>query len=290
MKVVYEIDSTRWQPEIDDAERARVALALEQGLVIELPHLAFSVMDGERALFSPQWLSGKRKNISLEGREVRGAAGPAEVLQQLATMIGRFAQQASQLVGHLLPRYQPYLRHARTSFRPATVENRPTSWRKDDSRLHVDAFPSRPNRGERILRVFNNANPAGAVRAWRVGEPFADAAARFRASIPKPLPGSAALLQALHITKSRRSEYDHIMLYLHDAMKADMEYQRTAPQARVDFPAGSTWICFSDQVLHAASAGQYMFEQTIHLPVEAQYHPEISPLKTLERLYGRALI
>jgi hypothetical protein len=36
-------------------------------------------------------------------------------------------------------------------------------------------------------------------------------------------------------------------------------------------------------------SGQYMFEQTLHLPVEALYDPSTSPLRVMERLAGRAL-
>jgi hypothetical protein len=42
--------------------------------------------------------------------------------------------------------------------------------------------------------------------------------------------------------------------------------------------------------MHAAISGQYMLEQTIHLPVTALYNPESSPLATLERLCGRPLV
>jgi hypothetical protein len=46
--------------------------------------------------------------------------------------------------------------------------------------LHVDAFPSRPIRGERILRVFTNIHPDSTqARVWRVGEPFEDIARRY---------------------------------------------------------------------------------------------------------------
>ena len=87
--------------------------------------------------------------------------------------------------------------------------------------MHVDAFPSRPNYGERILRVFTNVNPDGAPRVWRVGEPFEDMAKRFLPRIKPQMPGAAWLMNLLHVTKSPRSEYDHLMLHLHDAMKAD---------------------------------------------------------------------
>jgi hypothetical protein len=97
-------------------------------------------------------------------------------------------------------------------------------------------------------------------------------------------------LQALKITKSRRSLYDHYMLKMHDAMKADMQYQAVAEQQEVRFPPGSTWIVFSDQVSHAAMSGQHLFEQTFYLPPEALQHPDLSPLKILERLLDRPLI
>jgi hypothetical protein len=79
------------------------------------------------------------------------------------------------------------------------------------------------------------------------------------------------------------------MLGLHDCAKADLEYQRGCAQEVARFAPGTTWICFSDQVMHAASSGQYMLEQTIHLPVSALYEPAQSPLSILERLTGRAL-
>ena len=80
------------------------------------------------------------------------------------------------------------------------------------------------------------------------------------------------------------------MLGLHDRGKLDEEYQREAWRERFDFPAGSTWVCFTDQVLHAALGGQYMLEQTFMLPVSAMLHAERSPLRVLERLAGRSLV
>jgi hypothetical protein len=169
------------------------------------------------------------------------------------------------------------------------VSTRKQSVRADDRRLHVDAFPTRPNRGERILRVFSNINPGGEPRVWRVGEPFEDLARRYLPRLAPYSPWRARVLHGIGLTKSLRSEYDHLMLQLHDRMKADDRYQREAPQHHVEFGAGSTWVCFSDHTLHAAMAGQYMLEQTFHLPVSAQYAPSASPLGILTRLVGRPL-
>ena len=196
---------------------------------------------------------------------------------------------ATALIGALFPRYAPHLKRARTSYRPHGAAGRAVSWRKDDTRLHVDAFPSRPNRGERILRVFCNLNPHGEDRVWRVGEPFEPMARALLPRVRRMLPGEATLLAALRVTKMPRSEYDHLMLGLHDAAKADADYQRNCTQREVRFAPGTTWICYSDQVMHAASSGQYMLEQTTHLPLTALYQAARSPLAVLERIMGRAL-
>ena len=103
------------------------------------------------------------------------------------------------------------------------------------------------------------------------------------------MPGSAWLLEKTGITKGRRSAYDHVMLNLHDQAKLDDEYQRTAPRTHFEFPAQSTWIVFTDRVMHAALAGQFLLEQTFYLPVAAMQDPRLAPLRILEEHYRRRL-
>jgi len=285
---VETLDYTEWKPAASEADGGARARTLEAGGVLVLPRLAFALEPGEARFIDARWSDGRAKNISLDGTSIKGARGTADDLAALARMIGRFAADASALVAALFPRYAPYLKRARTSYRPQPATGRDVSWRKDDARLHVDAFPSRPSNGERILRVFCNVNPTE-PRVWRVGEDFATMAAHFLPRIRAQRPGEATLLSALFVTKGRRTPYDHLMLGLHDRAKADMGYQRECPQREVRFAPGTTWLCFSDQVMHAASGGQYMLEQTIHLPVAALYAPELAPLAVLERLVGRKL-
>jgi hypothetical protein len=266
-------------------------VALEAGKVLYFPHLAFKLGDAERRLLSPAVRDPKARNISLgSDGKLKGGAGDEATLADLAAMIARFRAQALQLVDRILPQYRGLLRSAPTSYRPMQVETRAQSWRADDKRLHVDSFPSRPNYGERILRVFTNVNPDGAPRVWRVGEPFEAVARRF---LPRCKPYSAwqaKALKALHVTKSLRSEYDHLMLQLHDGMKSDADYQKNAPQLEMPFAPGQTWVCFSDQVPHAVMSGQYMLEQTLHLAPGDQHDPGAHPLAILSRLTGRELV
>ena len=205
-------------------------------------------------------------------------------------MMTRYRTQSHLLVNTILPRYKDHLHLAPTSFRPNQIVTRNQSWRADDKRLHVDAFPSRPNYGERILRVFINVNPNKVPRVWRIGEPFEAIVDRFLANTKPYSAWQAKVLNAFGITKSLRSEYDHLMLQLHDSMKRDLNYQRNCPQLTVEFPTGSVWICFSDQTSHAAMSGQFMMEQTFHLPALNQYNPNTSPLAILRNHMGRELI
>ncbi|HEV2320289.1 MAG TPA: Kdo hydroxylase family protein, partial [Verrucomicrobiae bacterium] len=207
----------------------------------------------------------------------------------VAAMMHRFCGQAKRLIENLLPTYKAKVTMGRGSLRPVEAAGRAQSWRKDDTRLHVDSFPATPLNGKRILRVFSNVNPSGRPRCWRLGEPFEQVAARFAPGIKPPAPASLMLMQLFRVTRGRRSLYDHYMLGMHDAMKADDNYQRTCPQSAFDFPALSTWAVFTDSVPHAVTAGQHQFEQTFYLDVNGMAHPEKSPLRILEKQLGKSL-
>lgn len=289
---IVHIDLPNWATVPDRAQATQWVNALKQGMVLFFMLLSFDLIPGELELLDPSLSDPKRKNISYNPAtgQVSGTVASVDQQRAMATMLKRYHEHTLRLVENLLPHYQGRLRIANTSLRLGNVAERKMSWRKDDTRLHVDAFPSRPNYGERILRVFNNINPHGVPRVWRVGEPFTDMAKRFLPNIDRPLPGSAWLMQQLHLTKSLRSEYDHIMLKLHDAMKADLHYQAHSPQIQFEFPPGSTWMCFSDQASHAAMSGQFMLEQTFHIAVADMRQPETAPLSILQKLTGRELV
>jgi 3-deoxy-D-manno-oct-2-ulosonic acid (Kdo) hydroxylase len=290
-EVIEQLPITEWHGPFDAALRTRAVEALESGRVLLLARLPFRVAAEEMFLLSPGIMGSERKNISLDpasGHIGNTSLSGAEV-ERLRAMMQRFGDGAERMLWDLLPGYASTLERARTSFRPAEIAGRAYSPRHDDRLLHVDAFPSRPMRGHRILRLFCNIAADGAPRAWRVGEPFPDFARQFLPRARGGLPGSAWLLERLGVTKGRRSEYDRLMLRLHDTGKLDAAYQSDAPKADVAFAAGTTWLCFTDQVLHAALAGHCALEQTFHLPVTAMAHPERSPLRVLESLAGRAL-
>ncbi len=285
---VLEFPDSTWA---DDGPTRAVEALAEGGAVLRFPRLPFVLMESELRFLNPRFADGKAKNISLRwpAGDMRGAAGTAGEQTALKAMIARYAELSERFALRLFPHYRGALVRGNSSLRPVGVAGRSTSWRKDDTRLHVDAFPSNPMHGTRLLRVFTNINPSGQPREWRVGEPFEAHAKRYLDQIKRPRPGSAWLLERTGITKRRRTEYDHVMLQLHDLAKADASFQRDSPQAAVNFAPGTTWVVFSDQVLHAAMGGQHMLEQTFYLDAAKQQQPALSPRGVLERLMGREL-
>jgi hypothetical protein len=291
MTKVLQLSGCGWSEPPHTEAVAAAAPALEAGDVLFLPELRFDVEPLESLLFTPTIL-GSSKNASYDPASGRlgGTSATGRDADTLRAFIHRFSDSAAALVGRLFPAYRERLARGRASFRPAEIAGRQTTWRKDDTRLHVDSFPATPSGGRRILRVFSNVNPEGRARAWRLGDDFDAVARRFAPQLRVPLPGVGHLLALARVTKTPRSAYDALMLQLHDRMKADEEFQTGSPQSRVDLPAGSTWMAFTDQVSHAAMAGQYQLEQTFLLPVDAMRAPGQSPLRILERLLARPLL
>lgn len=273
------------------ADRAQSAVeVLERGGLVRLPGLPFHLAADERDLLDPAVLDPKSKNVSYDpAREAVGGVDGREGLRaRFSSLLKRYAEHADAVIAALAPAYRPALQRRRTSFRPGAIATRALSARKDDTRLHVDAFPSNPTQGRRILRVFSNVNPDGVDRCWRIGAAdFETFAGAFKSRVrPRDV---GPLTQWLGLTRGRRTPYDDLMLKLHDAAKLDEDFQRSADALDVRFAPGSTWVVYTDSVLHAAMTGQHAFEQTYLLPISAMASPERAPLRVLEGLFGRRL-
>lgn len=276
--------------EIEQIDQPKSISLLEEGKVLFFPEYFFSNIDS--SLMSEAILDGSRKNISYDSQRKTLSAYKKEVNgldHKLRQMMQGYADFSYQLIHTVLPSYLPHLRWGRTSFRPAQINGRVSSKRKDDTRLHVDSFSASPVNGLRILRVFCNVNPDNEPRVWNLGEPFPQVVARFAPQIASYSKLKAHLLKWTKTTKSLRSAYDHYMLHLHDSMKLDDAYQAQVNKIRVDFPAQSTWIVFTDHVSHAALSGQHLLEQTFYLPVESMANPECSPLLQWQKIKPEVL-
>jgi len=264
--------------------------ALEAGQVLIFPELPFVLSPRSLPIIAAAAAVAKNVSFDVNTGRVKGLEATDAAATLLRESLAAFAAFSRHIVARVLPGYDTAIVMGRTSYRPAEIEGRQTSWRKDDTRLHVDAFPSTPVHGRRILRFFSNVNPDGKARHWRIGEPLPQIAPRFMPRLRAPLPYCGAVLAALRVTKTRRTLYDHYMLQLHDAMKLDADYQAHGKQAEHDFPAGCSWMTYTDMVPHAAMSGRHAFEQTFYLPVEGMRDPAKSPQHVLQSLLQRPLV
>ena len=190
-------ENRQWN-EVFSQENQKVAIdSLESGQVLFFPNLPFTLSNDEKTFLTPTIADPKSKKIGYhpETNRLWGVhQQDDEARLQLKRMMQRYAQYALTLVQQTLPHYRSSLIVGRTSYRPVEVIGRHSSYRKDDKRLHVDAFPSSPNQGKRILRVFCNINPDGQSRVWRLGEPFENVAQRFLPTTKKAWPGKSFLI------------------------------------------------------------------------------------------------
>src|ERR1700712_5105155 len=195
--------------------KAQALQSLEQGAVLFFPNLAFALAEREEQFLDAGISDGKAKNISLDpSGKLQSTSLTGKRAKDLTAMMARFADSTSTLLTELLP-YRDVER-ARTSFRPVQVKGRSYSKISDDRLLHIDAFPSRPMRGRRILRFFSNVAP-NSSRNWHVGQPFEDFARTFLPRVGPHWPGKSWAFDKLGVTRGRRSRYDELMLSLHDA-------------------------------------------------------------------------
>jgi hypothetical protein len=286
-------DIASWDSLICEGSQERAVKALENGQVLYFPNLPFILNQQELLLLNPSIVDPKAKNISYNKSKdvVNGSTCQGDQAESLRSLLKRYSETTISFLDHLIPHYKATLKHGRTSLRPVEIAGRKvSSYRKDDTLLHVDSFPSTPTRGERILRVFTNVDPAGRSRVWRLGEPFADVVQNMAPKVLPPVPGVSRMMQWLGITKEYRTLYDHYMLSMHNMMKGDSHYQATVPQEEVHFPSGSSWVVFTDQTSHAAMAGQHVLEQTLYLPIEGQWNESLSPLRQLESYLDKSLV
>lgn len=269
-------------------------LELERDGLVMLETKPFELTADDIQLVQRRWSDGRSKNSSYNPRTgvVYGVSAGAELAEGLGRLMARYSAWAIDLVETHFAAYAESLEVGRTSLRHRSVrDDPPLSLRKDDRSLHLDAFTSQPVGGRRILRLFCNIDPSGADREWAIADGgFEDFALRFRSKARRLYPGEAAVLRGLSLTKCQRTDYDQIMLGMHDAAKRDRDYQTSAPRRHVAFPKGTTWLVFTDQTPHAAVSGHCALEQTFYVPVESLADPMSSPLRILERLWGDALV
>jgi hypothetical protein len=278
-----------------DAAPNPLAERLERGEVLFYPTAPFPLPQGADLdfLLHQELGSLAHKNISYNpaNEKVNGfVRQSAEQVEQLRGIFARFSAAATAWMAEILPQYSHGWQLDRASFRPqeeATRRLRPTA--RNDL-LHVDAFPNRPSRGNRILRVFANIN-SREPRIWVTSDPFAKLLKRFGEAAGLPSRNGSRWLQQLgqgvltlfRPGRARRSEYDLFMLRFHDYLKMSEEFQERGPKYLHTFPPGSVWVAMTDTCSHSVLRGRYALEHSYFIPPAVLALPEESPPVLLEK-------
>jgi hypothetical protein len=274
---------------------------LESGNILYFPATPFVISGEDRAvLLGQKQTSGAfHKNVAYRPAEDRVTGldkSESAEAEKLRGILQHYSESAAKFLGQLLPPYAGKWKLDYASYRPIEEQGRPARLHARNDLPHVDAFPTRPTNGDRILRLFSNINPAE-NRVWITAPPFAAIAPHFAKSVGLPArPGANPvrsalrdMARALHLPGARRSPYDQFMHECHNAMKEDADFQRSAPRQQWEFPPNSTWIVLTDCVSHAVLSGQYALEQTFIVSRGAMVRPELAPAAILERLAGYPL-
>jgi hypothetical protein len=287
---------------VDPEGRARhYCRLLENGEILlfrdVVKHLPISAELHDVIFGSDHANTSVHKNVSFRPRtgELRGYTGPGQEL--LRKLLSWHSLMLQRFLNNFLSPYAGKYAVDFGSFRPIQAQGRNMPLHKRDDLLHFDAFPSRPTHGGRILRSFVNLNPTE-PRVWEIGEPFHMTAPRFsgdptlRSAINagpfRKLSDTA--LATVGVIKGRRSAYDRFMLRFHDLLKEDSKYQSSTPKRQIEIPPGSAWLVYTDGVPHAVLSGRYALEQTFIVSPEAQVDPEVTPIRVVEKMYGKRLL
>ena len=271
---------------------------LERGGIEYFPVCPFQLPEGEDRLFllEQRLASRAHKNISYDpntGRAAGFARISAAQSERLRILMASFAQQATSWLARTLPRYARTWRLDRVSFRPEEEATRRLRLTARNDLLHIDAFPSRPTNGHRILRLFVNVN-LSEPRVWATSEPFGKLLERFGTQAGLPTAQRAGwtrqVLRLFQPGRARRSPYDAFMLRFHDFLKANDEFQEHGPKRFWIFAPGSAWLVFSDVASHAALRGRFALEHSYFVAPETLALPDESPPTLLERACGIAVL
>jgi hypothetical protein len=271
---------------------------LERGEVIHYPVCPFPIPEGDdrRFLLDQRLGSKAHKNISYDPQTGKAAGylrRSPDQAERLRTLLATFAENATTWLGKTLPRYASSWERDRVSFRPEEEATRRLRLKARNDLLHVDAFPSRPTQGRRILRLFVNINPTE-PRVWATSDPFGKLLARYGRDAGMPTPGGPGLTERLgeklrrllHPGRLSRTEYDRFMLRFHDFLKANEQFQEHGPKRFWTFLPGAAWMVFTDTASHAALRGRFALEHSYFVAPEALVLPQESPPALLERACG----
>jgi 3-deoxy-D-manno-oct-2-ulosonic acid (Kdo) hydroxylase len=296
-----------WAVPAGAEERSRwYCECLEEGKILFFANTPFPISEAHRCflLNVRQPNTAHHKNISYKpGRNrVQGFARGSAARDELLRVMESYSRSVADWLAHFLLPYAGHWQLDFASFRSIEEEGRDMPVHKRNDLLHVDAFPTRPSNGNRILRVFSNLNPTQ-PRVWLTSDPFdvwakeygkpaglEKVAAKGRSHLYPIGRRAFRLMRMAGIPVTDRSLYDEFMLSFHHYLKNSEQFQSGCRKSKWEFPPGSTWLVFTDMVPHAVLAGRFALEQTFLIARDWLLLPDRAPYRVLEKLSGVSLV
>src|SRR3990167_8217999 len=220
------VQSGEWE---NDVNRFKYAADLEQGNFFFFPEPPFEFPADEIAflLQQKQGASSGRKNIAYKpgaDKITNHDASDAVVAERMLTVLRNYSKRVTEFLSLLLAPYAKEWKHDYASFRPFQEKGRKLRTRARNDLLHVDAFPTRPLHGARILRLFTNINPIEG-RRWITSKSAGDLMKEFGGDKGVAFPASMGSslkrdfkkwLKRCGVKVALRSPYDQFMLQMHN--------------------------------------------------------------------------
>jgi hypothetical protein len=262
---------------------------LERGEVVAHAAAPFALPAGDDLAFLlAQRVAGLgRKHISHDphtGATAGFARTGGDQAVRLGRLLGDFSRSVTAWLAAALPRYAGGLEPDRATFRPEEEATRQVRMNARNDLLHVDAFPTRPARGRRILRVYANLHPAE-PRVWATADPLQVLLARYRGRMRRgpggwllDLEGACDLLRP---ADRRRTPADALMRRLHDYLKRNLRFQQKGRRRLYHFPPGSAWLAMTDACCHAELRGRFALEHSFFVAPGVLLRPELAPAALL---------
>jgi hypothetical protein len=288
--------------ERSDGPDGAIAERLERGDVVFFPVCPFALPEGDnrKLLLDQQLASRAHKNIGYDPH-TGTASGfhkqSAAQAHQLRTILAAFSEAATAWLAQMLPRYAKAWQLDRVSFRPEEEATRRLRLTARNDLLHVDAFPSRPTNGYRILRLFANVN-LSEPRVWVTSAPFGKLLSQYGRQVGLPAAQGASWVERLQTGmigifqpgRRQRSAYDSFMLRFHNFLKASEDFQENGPKRFWTFPPGSAWLAMTDTASHAALRGRFALEHSYFVAPHTLALPREAPAALLEQACGMPVL
>jgi hypothetical protein len=271
---------------------------IERGDVVYFETAPFAPPQGDDRdfLLRQRQSKFKHKNISYDpatGRAFGFVQENAAQAERLTKILAQFSQAAMDWAATMFPSYAAHWKLDRVSFRPEEEATRKLRHTARNDLLHVDAFPSRPTQGHRLLRVFANVNPTE-PRIWMTSEPFSVLLRRY--GVRAGLPGERGdgwlrrigqgVARLFRPGRAKRSPYDSFMLRFHDFLKSEEEFQERGAKRLWTFAPNSVWVAMTDACSHAVLRGRYALEHSFFVAPPGLALPDEAPAALLSKFCG----